>query len=39
VLLHRAKNLFRTLYREREEAPPPSDAETIDRKTGGTAVW
>jgi RNA polymerase sigma-70 factor (ECF subfamily) len=39
VLLHRAKNLFRTLYREREEAPPPPGAETIDRRTGGTAVW
>ena len=37
VLLHRAKNLFRTLYREREGAPPPTRA-TIARKAGGTAV-
>jgi RNA polymerase sigma-70 factor (ECF subfamily) len=36
VLLHRAKNLFRTLYREREETPPPA---SVDRKAGGTAVW
>jgi RNA polymerase sigma-70 factor, ECF subfamily len=35
VLVHRAKNLFRTVYRELEDTPPP--AETI-RKAGGTVV-
>ena len=38
VLVHRAKNLFRTLYREREETPAPVRANTIARKAGGTAL-
>lgn len=38
VLVHRAKNLFRNLYREREEASPPASAEPIGRKARGTAV-
>lgn len=38
VLVHRAKNLFRTLYREREEKLSPASAEPLG-KTGGTALW
>jgi RNA polymerase sigma-70 factor (ECF subfamily) len=39
VLMHRAKNLFRTLYQEREDTPPPASAKPIGRKAGGTAGW
>ena len=37
VLVHRAKNLFRTLYIQREEAPAPARTTTA-RKAGGTAL-
>ena len=39
VLVHRAKNLFRTLYQEREGAAAPAAArpESIGRKAGGAA--
>jgi RNA polymerase sigma-70 factor (ECF subfamily) len=37
VLVHRAKNLFRTLYREQEEAPVTAAPGPIGRKAGGAA--
>jgi RNA polymerase sigma-70 factor (ECF subfamily) len=38
VLVHRAKNLFRTIYQEREGAAVPAGRpEAVGRKAGGAA--